>query len=74
MSLNKHETQELTRQERYQYGKALRQEVPRTSHGDWQTAADRPNPLDLLQAQDEGRLQLLVEAVDSGEIVVAKGI
>jgi hypothetical protein len=32
------------------------------------------DPLDLLLAQDEGCLQLLVEAVDSGEIVVAKGI
>jgi uncharacterized protein (DUF2252 family) len=60
MTLNKHETQELTRQERYQYGKALRQKAPRTRHGDWQPAADRPNPLDLLQAQDEGRLQRLL--------------
>ena len=60
MTLNKHETQELTRQERYQYGKARRQKAPRTSHGEWQPAADRPNPLDLLQAQDEGRLQRLL--------------
>jgi uncharacterized protein (DUF2252 family) len=60
MSTDKPDTQELTRQERYQYGKALRQKAPRTSHGDWQPAADRPNPLDLLQAQDEGRLQPLL--------------
>lgn len=52
--------QELTRLERYKNGKALRQEAPRSSHGDWQPAADRPNPIDLLQAQDEGRLQRLL--------------
>jgi uncharacterized protein (DUF2252 family) len=53
-------TQELTRAERRQKGKSLRTEAPRSSHGDWQPAADRPNPLDLLQAQDEGRLQRLL--------------
>ena len=52
--------QELTRAERRQKGKSLRDKTPRTSHGDWQPAADRPNPLDLLQAQDEGRLQRLL--------------
>ena len=41
-------------------GKALRREVPRSSHGDWTPAADRPDPLQLLQAQDEGRLQQLL--------------
>jgi uncharacterized protein (DUF2252 family) len=58
MSLN--EPQELTRAERYTNGKARRQEAARSSHGDWQPAADRANPLDLLQAQDEGRLQRLL--------------
>ena len=58
MSLNK--LQELTSGERYMTGKARRQEAPRSSHGDWQPAADRSNPLDLLQAQDEGRLQRLL--------------
>jgi uncharacterized protein (DUF2252 family) len=58
MSLN--EPQELTRAERYKNGKARRQEAAPSSHGDWQPAADRANPLDLLQAQDEGRLQRLL--------------
>lgn len=58
MSMNK--TQNVTRKERYKNGKAQRQEAPRSSHGDWQPAADRANPLDLLQAQDEGRLQRLL--------------
>ena len=41
-------------------GKDLRRKVPRSSHGDWTPAADRPDPLQLLQAQDEGRLQKLL--------------
>ena len=60
MTTDKPDTQELTRAQRRQKGKARRQEAPRSSHGDWQPAADRPNPLDLLQAQDEGRLQRLL--------------
>jgi len=58
--MDKPDTQELTRQERYQYGNTLRQIAPRSTHGDWQPAADRSIPLDLLQAQDEGRLQRLL--------------
>ena len=50
----------VPRSERQQKGKALRQEVPRSSHGDWTPAADRPDPLDLLQAQDKGRLEHLL--------------
>lgn len=49
-----------SRSQRRKYGKTLRKQVPHTSHGDWQPAADRPNPLDLLGAQDEGRLQRLL--------------
>lgn len=41
-------------------GKKLRKKVPRSSHGDWAPAADRPDPLDLLQQQDKGRLQELL--------------
>jgi uncharacterized protein (DUF2252 family) len=41
-------------------GRAIRQNVPRSAHGAWTPPADRPNPLDLLTAQDEGRLQDLV--------------
>jgi uncharacterized protein (DUF2252 family) len=41
-------------------GKALRKQVPRSSHGDWAPAADRPDPIDLLQAEDKGRLQYLL--------------
>ncbi len=60
MSLNIPHTQALTRSERHMAGKSLRQKASRSSHGDWQPTADRADPLDLLQAQDEGRLQLLL--------------
>jgi len=60
MSLNIPQVQEQTRAERYKMGKSLRQKASRSSHGDWQPATDRSNPLDPLQAQDEGRLQRLL--------------
>ena len=41
-------------------GKDLRKLVPRSSHGDWAPAADRPDPLSLLQNQDKGRIQSLL--------------
>src|SRR6478609_3178313 len=41
-------------------GRAIRQNVPRSAHAAWTPPADRPNPLDLLTAQDEGRVQDLV--------------
>jgi uncharacterized protein (DUF2252 family) len=46
--------------ERLAAGKALRQAVPRSAHGTWTLSVDRPDPLDLLQAQDQGRLPELV--------------
>jgi uncharacterized protein (DUF2252 family) len=50
----------IPRLERQKMGKALRKRAPRSSHGDWTPAPDRPDPLSLLQAQDESRLQHLV--------------
>jgi hypothetical protein len=41
-------------------GKALREKAPRASHGEWTPAEDRPDPISILQAQDEGRLQHLL--------------
>ena len=48
------------REDRRKMGKALRRDVPISSHGDWSPAADRPDPISLLQAQDVGRLQHLL--------------
>lgn len=47
-------------QERYETGKVKRDQVPLSSHGQWAPAADRPDPVSLLQAQDEGRVQQLL--------------
>ncbi|MFC2026002.1 DUF2252 domain-containing protein [Chloroflexota bacterium] len=43
-----------------QLGKALRKQVPRASHGDWEPAPDRPDPISLLMEQDTSRLQHLI--------------
>jgi len=51
---------QLPPEERHTIGKDLRNKVPRSSHYAWSPAADRPDPLDLLQAQDQDRLQHLL--------------
>jgi uncharacterized protein (DUF2252 family) len=50
----------LSRTERAARGKAARGEVPRSAHGDWAPAADRPDPLGVLAEQAVDRLQDLV--------------
>ena len=47
-------------EERLQAGKALRTKVSRTSHGQFEKAADRPDPVAILEAQNENRVQKLV--------------
>ncbi len=49
-----------TRSERRENGKALRKEVPRSSHGAWEPGPDRPDPVGLLQEQDRNRLEHLL--------------
>jgi uncharacterized protein (DUF2252 family) len=41
-------------------GKAARNEAPRSSHGEWAAAADRPDPVELLEAQATSRVGQLV--------------
>jgi uncharacterized protein (DUF2252 family) len=41
-------------------GRALRQRVPRTSHAEFSPAADRSDPIDLLESQSKDRVQELV--------------
>ncbi len=60
MPTNTREQSRATRAERELFGKTLRQQTPLESHGVWRPAADRPDPLALLQAQDEGRLKHLL--------------
>jgi hypothetical protein len=54
------DNKQLPQEERIMLGKSIRKQVPRSSHGDWTPSPDRPDPLDLLQAQDKGRLQDLL--------------
>jgi uncharacterized protein (DUF2252 family) len=49
-----------TSAERYAAGKALRAKAPRTSHGEWASAADRPDPIGLLEESNRTRVQELV--------------
>lgn len=46
--------------ERAATGKAARTEVPRSSHGEWVPAPDRPDPVELLEAQATSRVGQLV--------------
>jgi uncharacterized protein (DUF2252 family) len=41
-------------------GKALRKKLPRSSHAEWSPAADRPDPVSLLEEQNRTRLSNLV--------------
>jgi uncharacterized protein (DUF2252 family) len=49
-------------------GQDLRTRVPRSGHGVWQPADDRPDPLDLLEASNRARLPDLV-AVRNGRML-----
>jgi uncharacterized protein (DUF2252 family) len=53
-------TEDPTVAERAARGKAARSEVPRSSHGDWAPAPDRPDPVDLLEEQARSRVPDLV--------------
>ncbi|MGZ4786036.1 MAG: DUF2252 family protein, partial [Acidimicrobiales bacterium] len=46
--------------DRAAHGKDARAKVSRTSHGEWAPAADRPDPLALLEAQETTRVPELV--------------
>src|SRR5436305_15283910 len=49
-----------TRAERYAAGKALRSKAPRTSHGGGSFAADRPDPIGLLEESNRSRVRELL--------------
>lgn len=50
----------LTWEQRRELGKALRARVTRASHGLWQPASDRPDPMALLRRSNRGRQSSLV--------------
>ncbi|HET9162037.1 MAG TPA: DUF2252 domain-containing protein [Solirubrobacterales bacterium] len=47
-------------EERAVVGRAARSAAPRSSHGEWAPAPDRPDPVDLLEAQASSRVGRLV--------------
>jgi len=47
-------------EERAAAGKAARGRAPRSSHGEWRPAAERPDPVDLLERQASSRVGRLV--------------
>ncbi len=51
---------QLTADERIARGRAARKRAPRSSHGRWAPAADRPDPIGLLEEQAKGRVPDLV--------------
>ena len=53
-------TGNIDRADRIAAGRALRRDVPRSGHGDWQAAADRPDPVAVLEAQGESRVTELL--------------
>jgi uncharacterized protein (DUF2252 family) len=46
--------------ERRERGRALRKQVPRSSHEEWAPGPDRPDPVDLVEEQNADRLDWLV--------------
>lgn len=58
------------RQVRYDAGRALRHRVPREAHAAWEPAADRPDPIALLEEQAASRVPDLVP-IRYGRMVVS---
>ena len=50
----------VTREQRAAAGRAVRQRVPRSSHGEWSPDPQRPDPVELLEEQAANRVQELV--------------
>jgi Uncharacterized protein conserved in bacteria (DUF2252) len=49
-----------TRAELYAAGEHLRKKCPRSSHADWKPSNTRPNPVQLIEEADKGRIPQLV--------------
>ena len=58
--------------ERVARGRAARRTAPRSAHGTWQPAADRPDPIALLQDQAKTRVPELVP-IRYGRMLVSPG-
>jgi uncharacterized protein (DUF2252 family) len=54
------ESRHETPDQRVERGRSARAVAPRSAHGDWSPAQDRPDPVELLEQQNEDRLPWLV--------------
>jgi uncharacterized protein (DUF2252 family) len=50
----------LPRNERYELGKQMRKNCPRSSHAIWEPAKDRPDPVDLIIESNKDRIPKLI--------------
>jgi uncharacterized protein (DUF2252 family) len=50
----------VSREQRYQLGRALRQQVPRSALADWSPDSSRPDPIELINESHRGRIDRLV--------------
>ena len=57
--MNRGDTPWRSLDERLAQGKLLRQSAPRSAHGLWRPAVDRPNPVEMLIESSRGRLESL---------------
>ena len=62
----------LALEDRVARGKAARNSAPRSSHGNWEPAADRPDPVALLQEQAKSRVPELIP-IRYGRMLVSPG-
>ena len=51
---------ESSRQDRFERGRALRKEVPRSAHAEWTAPSSRADPIDVLEASNETRVRELI--------------
>jgi len=57
--MNRGDTAARSLEERLAQGKLLRQSAPRSAHGLWKPAVDRPDPVEMLIESSRGRLESL---------------
>jgi len=63
---------QLSPEDRNARGKAARGDAPRSSHGSWEPAGDRPDPIALLEEQAGSRVPELVP-IRYGRMLVSPG-
>ncbi len=49
-----------SRAERFELGRRLRQDVPRSALGEWKPPIGRPDPVELIRESHQGRLEVLI--------------